>query len=251
MSNNETAWNRHARRYFVSDNLPLDTVDYCGRRFPTDSDLHLIGDPSGLHVLELGSGACNCGIALAAQGADVTCLDLSEEQLAIGRDCAEKVGVSINLIKGDMGDLSPFADESFDLVLSICAIMYVEDLQTLFKEVSRVLRPRGRLVFSVDHPIMQAIGATDLWPEESADPRYDYRGSVTWKWLKEDSFLFTTYRRPVSDYINALSEAGLETCRMHELYPKDTNEWNESEKSLRSRFPSILVVAARKQACQG
>lgn len=149
MNSNETAWNRHARRYFLAEALPLDTVDYCGRNFPSDSDLRLIGDPAGLRVLELGSGSCNCGIALARQGAKVTCLDLSEEQLALGRECAEQVGVEVSFIQGDMSDLRPFPDNSFDLVLSVCAIMYVPDLRTLFKEVARILKSGSRMIFRV------------------------------------------------------------------------------------------------------
>ena len=247
MSSNETAWNRHARRYFLPEALPLDTVDYCGSNFPTDSDLHLIGDPTGLRVLELGSGSCNCGIALARRGAEVTCLDLSEEQLVLGRQCAGQVGVKISFVKGDMSDLRPFPDNSFDLVLSVCAIMYVPNARSLFKEVARVLKPGSRMIFSVDHPLMQTIGATDLWPEEGADPRYDYCGPVVWKWSQEDDFFFTTYRRPVSEYVNELANAGLYVYRMHELYPQQTTEWDEPEASIRSRFPSILVMAARKQ----
>jgi SAM-dependent methyltransferase len=159
-------------------------------------------------------------------------------------------GVEMAFVQGDMINLGLFVDERFDLVLSVCAIMYVADLGCLFQEVTRVLKPGGRLIFSVDHPLLQTIGATDLWPEEGADPRYDYRGPVVWKWSPEDEFSFTTYRRPISDYVNHLAEAGLFIYRMHELHPRQTGEWDEPEASLRTRFPSILLVAARKLSPQ-
>ncbi len=122
---NKESWNRHARRFY-SEDISLDYVDYCGLEFPNDLDLNIIGSVSGANVLEIGSGSCNCGIALARQGANVTCLDLSGNQLLIGRELAQKANVNIKQIESDMTDLSAVPSNSMDLVLSISALMYVE-----------------------------------------------------------------------------------------------------------------------------
>lgn len=247
MDENRAAWNRHAQRYFRSADLPHDTVDYNGPLFPTESDLNLIGDPAGLRVLELGSGACNCGIALARQGAQVTCLDLSAEMLELGRQSASKAGVSLQLLASTMTDLSPLRAASYDLVLSVCALQYVEEIDAVFGQVARVLSPGGRFVFSTDHPMAMALGAVELWPEDGDDPLYSFRGPVRWKWDDADDFFFTTYRRPTMDYINALARAGFSITQMHELHPKHTDpDWSERELSFRTRVPTTLVVAARK-----
>ncbi|HML47853.1 MAG TPA: class I SAM-dependent methyltransferase [Clostridia bacterium] len=243
---NKEAWNRHARRFF-SEDISLDVVDYCGLEFPNDTDLNLIGDVSGKRVLEIGSGSCNCGIALAKQGAHVTCLDLSGNQLLIGRELAQKANVTIEQIESDMTDLSAVPARSMDLVLSVSAMMYVENIGRVFAEANRVLKPGGRLVFSTNHPVMMAIGATELWPEEKSDPNYGYTGPVVWKWNEKDDFYFTDYRRPLMDYVNALGENAFHILRMEELMPKiaDT-DWDETEKAIRMRFPSVLVIAAQK-----
>lgn len=158
---NKESWNLHARRFYAED-ISLDTVDYCGLEFPNDLDLNIIGNVSGLNVLEIGSGSCNCGIALAKQGANVTCLDLSGNQLLIGRELAQKAKVDIKQIESDMTDLSAVPSNSMDLVLSVSALMYVENIHRVFSEVNRVLKTGGRLVFSTNHPIMMAIGASEL-----------------------------------------------------------------------------------------
>jgi SAM-dependent methyltransferase len=243
---NRQAWNRHARRYFEEGSHSYDVVDYCSLDYPTEAELQLIGPVNGLHVLELGSGACNCGVALARQGAKVTCLDLSSEQLAIGREQAARLGVSLDFIEGSMDDLSGLLDSAFDLVLSVCALHYGSDLHRIFSEVARVLKEGGRFIFSVDHPVMLALGAAELWPEENGDPHYDYRGPVRWKWRPENEFEFVTFRRPVADYLNGLVAAGFILERFLELCPKPDPNWSERERVLRTRFPSLLIIKARK-----
>jgi ubiquinone/menaquinone biosynthesis C-methylase UbiE len=243
---NKESWNRHARRFY-SEDISLDYVDYCGLEFPNDLDLNIIGNVSGSNVLEIGSGSCNCGIALAKQGADVTCLDLSGNQLLIGGELAHKAKVYIKQIEADMTDLSAVPSDSMDLVLSISALMYVENIDRVFSEVNRVLKTGGRLIFSTNHPVTMAIGATELWPEEKSDPNYNYRGPIVWKWEEEDNFHFTNYRRPMMDYINTLNRNAFRILRMEELLPKaEDTDWGETEKLIRMRFPSVLVMEAKK-----
>ena len=246
MSNpNKNSWDLHARRFYTEGELPLDYIDFDSSDYPSDRDLNVIGDVKGLKVLEIGSGSCDCGIALARNGAYVTCSDLSQEQLNIGMEVAEKAGATIDFICSDMVDLSFAASDSFDLVISMSALDYVEDITSVFSEVSRVLKHGGRLVFCTTHPIMSCISATELFPEENAPPNYNYRGPTTWKWHEEDDFIFTTYRRPLSDYINALGKNNLLVKRMEELFPI-TDDFDEKELAVRTRFPTVLVIEAVK-----
>ena len=89
---NKEAWNAHASRYFAENKLTVHQVDYCGQYYPNEDDLQLIGDVKGLKILEIGAGSCNVGIALALKGADVTCIDISEEQIKLGEKVAQENG---------------------------------------------------------------------------------------------------------------------------------------------------------------
>lgn len=82
---NRDSWNRHAERYQKGARFSFDTVDYGSIDSMTEKEMKLIGDVKGKKVLELGCGGANCGIALARQGAIVTCLDISEEQIMFAR----------------------------------------------------------------------------------------------------------------------------------------------------------------------
>jgi len=248
--NDETrfSWDRHAARYQKENTLPFDVVDYCGGAFPTEKDLKLLGDVKGLKVLELGAGACNVGIALAKQGAIVTCLDGSKEQLEFGKKNAEQHNVEIETVHADFHDLDQFDPDAYDLVISICALQYAEDIKHIFSEVHRMLKSNGRFVFSTDHPMMKAVEAHFLYPnDENLHKEYHYKGAEEWKWNDEDDYTFTTYRRPVSDFLNTLTGAGLKIKKVIDLYPiKELVDCSKEERQIRKDFPSILVISAEK-----
>jgi len=204
---NKESWNLHAARFYQEDYLSLDDIDFDSYDYPTDKDLNIVGDIEGLTVLEIGSGTCNCGIALAKRGAKVVCSDISIEQLNIGEQVAQKAGVDIATVCSDMTDLSFTTSKSFDLVISMSAINYVYDFDKVYAEVSRVLKQGGRFIFSVQHPFIMCVGATELWPDEQANPSYSYKGPIEWKWDDADEFIFTTYRMKIGDYINGLAKS--------------------------------------------
>lgn len=242
---NKESWDLHAKKFYVEDYLSLDDVDFDSYDYPTEKDLNIIGDVKGLNILEIGSGSCNCGIALARKGANVTCSDISREQLEIGKKVAEKAGVNVSFECSDMIDLSFVDSDTMDLVVSMSAISYVEDFNKVCSEVSRVLVNNGRFVFSVNHPFVMCVGATELWPEEKANPNYSYKGPVVWKWNEEDAYTFTTYRLQISDYVNMLANHHFVIKRMEELFPV-TDDFDDKEKEVRTRYPSVLVIEAGK-----
>ncbi|MEM7151589.1 MAG: class I SAM-dependent methyltransferase [Myxococcota bacterium] len=247
LETNTASWDQHARRYQASAALSLDEVDFGDPLFPTESDLKVLGDVAGKRVVELGSGGCNCGIALAKQGARVTCLDISAEQLRIGRAHADAAGVHIETVEAGAHEVSRFGPAAFDLAIAIASLNYVPDLDEVFLRVFEALAPGGRFVFSVPHPFMNAFEASVLSPQDQADPHYGYRGPMRWKWDDDDAFEFVTYRRTIADLVGGVIRCGFRLDRFEELLPKRPEpEWNEVEHEVRTRFPSILVIAADK-----
>ena len=59
------------------------------------------------------------------------------------RTAAQHYGYQVKTVKGDMSDLSAFADTSFDLVYQIHSIAWIPDVRPVYREVHRVLRPGG------------------------------------------------------------------------------------------------------------
>jgi SAM-dependent methyltransferase len=112
-----------------------------------ESDVGALGDVAGLDVLEYGCGGAQWAVALAADGARVVGLDQSRGQLRYARALVAETASAVSLVCAS-GEAVPFADGSFDLVFCDHGAMSFCDPGHSVAEVARLLRPRGRLVFS-------------------------------------------------------------------------------------------------------
>ena len=106
----------------------------------------------GCRVLCLAGAGGQQAPILAAAGAEVTVFDNSPKQLEQDRLVAEREGLVLKAVLGDMRDLGVFADASFDLAVNPCSTNFVPDLQPIWREVFRVLRPGGSLLAGFTDP---------------------------------------------------------------------------------------------------
>jgi ubiquinone/menaquinone biosynthesis C-methylase UbiE len=117
--------------------------------------LELVGPPANLRILDVGCGDAALTVSLAQRGALVTGVDADARMLAAGRARAAASGVAPDLTQGDIRTLQ-FADDSFDIVLAMTVLCFVDDAELAVREMTRVLRPGGRLVIS-------ELGRWNLW----------------------------------------------------------------------------------------
>jgi len=107
----------------------------------------------GAAVLCLASGGGQQGPLLAAAGAVVTVLDNSPRQLAQDRLVAERDGLELTTVEGDMANLSAFAEGAFDLIFHPVSNLFVPDVRPVWRECYRVLRPGGTLLAGFSNPL--------------------------------------------------------------------------------------------------
>jgi SAM-dependent methyltransferase len=98
----------------------------------------------GQEVLDVAAGTGNLAIRAAAAGAQVVGLDLTPELFETARRRAEERGVVVDWVEGDAEEL-PFADETFDLVLSAFGVQFAPRHAIVAEELARVCRPGGRI----------------------------------------------------------------------------------------------------------
>ncbi|MCX6029785.1 MAG: class I SAM-dependent methyltransferase [Chloroflexi bacterium] len=127
----------------------------------------------GADVLGLACGGGQQGPIFAAAGARVTVFDNSPAQLAQDRLAAEREGLAITTVEGDMADLSAFADASFDLIFHPVSNVFAPDVRPVWREAYRVLRRGGALLAGYNNP---AIYIFDL---ELADTKKVLRVKYT------------------------------------------------------------------------
>ncbi len=107
----------------------------------------------GMPTLCLASAGGQQAPILAAAGAAVTVVDNSPKQLEQDRFVAQRDGLEINTVEGDMADLSRFPDNTFGLVFHPCSNCYVPDVIAVWQECHRVLRPGGVLLTGFVNPV--------------------------------------------------------------------------------------------------
>ena len=112
-----------------------------------------LGELAGRDVLCLASGGGQQGPLLAAAGAHVTVYDNSPRQLEQDRLVAEREGLSIETVEGDMRRLEALADERFDLIVHPVSNLFVPEVRPVWAEANRVLRHGGALLAGFNNPM--------------------------------------------------------------------------------------------------
>ena len=102
---------------------------------------------AGEHVLDVAAGNGNATLAAARRFARVTSTDYVPALLDKGRERARAEGLAVQFQEADVEAL-PFADGSFDVVLSTFGAMFAPDQERTAHEMIRVLRPGGRLAMA-------------------------------------------------------------------------------------------------------
>jgi SAM-dependent methyltransferase len=110
-------------------------------------------DLQGLDLLGLACGGGQQMPLFAAAGAVCTVLDYSERQLASERMVAEREGYEIEIVRADMSKPLPFADESFDIIVHPVSNSYIREVEPLWRECFRILKPGGVLLAGLDNGI--------------------------------------------------------------------------------------------------
>ncbi|TWF93829.1 class I SAM-dependent methyltransferase [Saccharopolyspora dendranthemae] len=168
----------------------------------------LLGDVRGKKVLEVGCGAASCARWLVGHGAEAVGLDISAGMLRHARDASRRSGTPVPLVQAS-ADVLPFATDSFDLACSAFGgIPFVADVGAAFREVARVVRPGGRWVFAVTHPMRWVFpddpGPTGLTATNSYFDRTPYLEIDG-----DDRATYVEHHRTLGDFVRELSEAGM------------------------------------------
>lgn len=205
----------------------------------------LLGAPEelkGKDVLEIGAGAAQCSRWLAAQGARPVALDLSHRQL----QHALRIGGSFPLVCADAGAL-PFADASFDLACSAYgALPFVADPRLVLREVHRILRPGGRFVFSVTHPVRWAF-PDEPGPEGLSVAASYFDRTPYVEQDEEGRAVYVEHHRTIGDRVRDIVASGL---RLVDLVEPEWPAWNTAEWGGWSPLRGALIPGTAIFVCE-
>jgi SAM-dependent methyltransferase len=225
-------------RHRSGDETPNDTLE-------KPDLLDLIGSPVGQRVLDLGCGNAEIGRELLAAGATAY-LGIEPSQNMVREARETLVGTSGQVEQATI-EAWEYPSDAFDLVISRMALHYVEDVELTFQQVFRTLGAGGRLVFSVEHPVITSCDRGRPEGSKRQDwivDEYHVSGRRVTRWMGQD---VVKYHCTLEEYFGGLQRAGLVVESLREARPRRELFLREETYSRRLRIPLMLLMAARKQ----
>jgi SAM-dependent methyltransferase len=241
---NRALWDRDADEYQERHR------EHIGQRDPRwgiwqipEDELQVLGDVSGKDVLELGCGAAQWSIRLAARGARVVGLDNSERQLEHARKAMAAVGVKFPLVHAS-AERVPLPEASFDVVFADHGANRFSDPYLWVPEAARLLRSRGLLAFSGATPIEDLCWSEDEEVLTTALQR-DYFGMNRKKWQEG----LVEFNLVYGDWIRLFRRSGFLVEDLIEIRPPEgavSTYRNEEETEWARRWPMEHIWRVRK-----
>ncbi len=143
----------------------------------------------------------------------------------------------------------PFAEESFDGVLACLVFEHISAVDQAIAEVARVLKPGGRFLFFLNHPLLQTPGSG--WIDDHIiDEQYWRIGpylteSDVIEEVEKNVFIPFVHR-PMSRYVNAMAANGLHLVEMQEPAPPSGFLEKAADYGDADTIPRLLLLHAKK-----
>lgn len=215
-------------------------------------------------VIDLGCGEGTNTRLFAKLGGLMTGVDVSSEMIGHARHMEQEQPLGIRYEVGSYNELTSFEDGQFDCALSTMALMDGPDLPTAMRATYRVLKPGGELCFSILHPCF--ITPVTQWLK---DEKSDYSGIRVGHYFQKEPFIehwrfsrrshmdaleenrtpfeVPRFPRTLSDYINALSDAGFRILKIDEPRPSEAlSRQHDWLSRWYQHAPLVLLVSATK-----
>jgi len=175
----------------------------------------LAGDVRGRRILDAGCGSGPLTLDLRSGGAIMSGFDGSPAMVEIAR---ERLGDDVPLLVADLAEPLPFADDEFDDVVASLVLHYLEDWSGPLAEIRRILKFGGRLILSVNHPLVRVFTHPDedYFATREYSDEFEFDGKPG---------ILTFWHRPLHAMTDAFTAAGFDVAVVAEPPPApDTPE---------------------------
>jgi 2-polyprenyl-3-methyl-5-hydroxy-6-metoxy-1,4-benzoquinol methylase len=217
--------------------------DFSKRHLVNPVLLRMLGDLSGLRVLDAGCGNGYFSRMLARRGAIVTGVEPASALFDFAVDEEETDPLRIRYVRADLCGLggpgsSVDLGEPFDAVVASMVLPAIPDWTCAMRGCVGQLRPGGRFIFSVNHPCFEQLAAS--WRQHGAYQVSEYLADY-----EIDQRYATDFHRPLSAYLNEVIGLG---CRIAEVAEPGLSPQIAAEETGGDHpylhLPNFLIVAA-------
>jgi len=253
-------WNANAEAWTV---LARAGGDVCRDAYNTPAFMRMLPDVSGQNGLDVGCGEGHNTRLVARRGACMTAIDLAENFIRAAKEHENREPLGIRYQQSSARRL-PFADQSFDFVMSTMCFMDFPNQEDATTEVVRVLKPGGFFQFSITHPVTNtpirywirddrgrktALATAGYFQPPNGDVEEWIFGKAPAELKRKfDRFRIPRFQRTLSSWINLVANAGLRIEQMEEPHPDaETLDRLPSEYDA-VLVPYFLIMRSRKPA---
>ena len=205
----------------------------------------LLGDFEKHKILDLGCGDGRFGVeALEKDVKEYVGVEGSEKMVRLARD--NLAGTSAVIYHRLIEDWE-FPTEAFDLVISRLVFHYIESITPVFEQIYKTLIPGGRLIFSVEHPVITCCNLARQEGERRQSwivDDYFNSGKRQTRWNGKEVIKF---HRTIEEYFMALRSVGFVIDAVRESKPQpEVFGSDKATYSRRMRIPLFLFFSAIK-----
>lgn len=251
MDKKKTSWGHVAPWYHELIERDEDTYQ---KKVILPNLLRLANLKKGETVLDLACGQGFFSREFFKAGAQVIGADISKELIALARKNSPK-NIRFEVTSADNSSFLP--GNSVDTIATVLAIQNIENVDGVFAECDRVLKPKGKLFIVMNHPAFRIPKESSWGWDEKAKVQYrrvdrylsEMTAKIEMRPGADKSVQTISFHRPLQYYFKKLSKAGFAVTRLE--------EWNSHKKSergpraiaedrARKEIPLFLCLEARK-----
>ncbi|WP_456271474.1 class I SAM-dependent DNA methyltransferase [Bacillus sp. AK031] len=206
--------------------------------------LELLGDVRNKKILDLGCGDGGFGSELLQMGINhYTGVDGSTNMIKYAQE--ESNSNKATFILSNLEELQ-IEDNEYDLILSRMVLHYIEELEPLMHKVYTALKPGGKFIFSVMHPVITATFDHFSGKEKRTHwivDNYFETGKRVEAWMDHS---VVKYHRTIEGYISLVLAAGFKITNLKEAEPRKEFFLEEQEYQRRTKIPLFLILELEK-----
>jgi ubiquinone/menaquinone biosynthesis C-methylase UbiE len=242
----ETSWGKVAEWY----SNHVENPDSYHQQVVLPNLLRLMDIKKGTTILDLACGSGFFANEFFKAGAMVTGLDISSELVALAKQRFPK---DIHFNVAPAHKLQTIANSSVDMVTLVLAIQNIAEVKEMLAEVSRVLKPKGKMFVVMNHPVFRIPGGSS-WGWDS-DEKKQYRRIDEYLSEKKVPIVMhpgakpnektISFHRPLQYYIKLMGNGGFAVTRLEEWISHKKSEPGPRQKEedrMRKEIPLFMAL---------
>lgn len=255
-NNTQTSWGNVADWY---DDYLENNQDTYQAKVIWPNLLRLLEIKSGEKILDLacGSGFFSREMAKVDKSVEITGTDISGELIKLAKSNSANL-INIKYFNSRAEKLTDLENNYFDKIICVLAMQNIENIKSVFGEMSRVIKSSGKILLVLNHPAFRIPGASSwLWDDVSKTQarRLDKYMSESKSEIlmhpgqAENSEKTVSFHRPLQHYFKLIASAGLAVTRLEEWISHKSSETGPrkiAEDQARHEFPLFLCLELKK-----